>query len=189
MTRDYANRFQTQQRQRRRTSPWLILLAGLLGLALLFAIFIAKHHHHKLVQATELKNTVETSKVAQVIEPAAAPQFDFYHVLSDPNDLSGLDTNAPEDNLSAENDSAPNNAAPIAGYLLQVAAFREPGVAQDVKTTLAASGYTVRITTTATGWLKIMAGPYTDKAFALKIKQQLEKQHYRPLLVKSRSVA
>lgn len=181
MKRDYANRFQAKTAKKTQGGRWLWSLTLLLLLALLVGMLTVKHHHQTLLLAKQQKVATAPPPVSK---KPAAPQFDFYNILSHPKQLTTLQNNTPAiipTPMPLAVTTTTDTAKP--GYLLQVAAFRQADVAQTIKTQLAVAGFSVRLTTTPTGWIKVMSGPYAKKEDALRDQQKLQKRHFSPLLL------
>ncbi len=99
---------------------------------------------------------------------ASAPNYDFYDVLQGKKDIDHkADT------------SAPTATAKPQGFIIQLGAFSEPDLANNLKARMALLGYTVKIRThDENGKMinRVIMGPFDSEAQAQEILDQIKQQ-------------
>ena len=124
-------------------------------------------------------------------------KFDFYHILPKTNENEQTPTPDQEKQLTApvENKSAVRKAATQITkkpeqektiYFLQAASLKNTKEADKLKAQLILAGFDVSVNTVKKNhftWHRVVVGPYSSKAQALKIKNKLKKSHVDSILV------
>lgn len=212
MAHDYKYAAKTSSKSSGGGSPpgWLWFLAGLsVGLFIaVLAYLSAQYSARNSAQHPGAQPRAQTecpeirppkpSKPAGAAHPAAAAdpdkvkketQFEFYTILPE------REIRVPEHELHPE-EQIPGETGPSGpgglkdNYILQAGSFRYMEDADQLKAALVLNGFDVEIQTVETGnegtWYRVRLGPYRDLAMLHRIRADLRKSGFSPLVLKEK---
>ncbi|TXJ02243.1 MAG: SPOR domain-containing protein [Neisseriales bacterium] len=129
-----------------------------------------------LAPGTKMQQASSAPTVQQNKPEASTPSYDFYDVLQGKKDINPKPTTAP----------APEVAATKQSFIVQVGAFSEPDLANNMKAKLALLGFSSKIKSQQINDKiinRVIIGPFADEADANDLITQLKQQDINATLI------
>ncbi len=211
MAKDYAKK----NRDKRSSSSndqssgklWLVALV-LIGCFVLGLVYLKQQNERLELASQQTAEVPPAQKTHAVKSPPAAtappakttPRFDFYNMLPKvavpaPSDNGQQPTTlpAPINNQPAPAPAvvppvtAPVNAAPARGYIIQVGLFKDYAAADELKAEVTLQGFEAHINTLTKNGVtsyRVWLGPFTTRTDAQQTQQNLEANQLKGVLIK-----
>lgn len=178
-------------RRQAKSNNSLWLTTGILLLIFIAILFYLEHRSLQPIKATPV------AKKSTHIQSSTKPKFDFYNVLSQnqtrTQESKSTATKSAPVNLNKLAIPAPNTTInkPAISYTLRVASLKNYADADRIKAELTLLGYNVsiqKVTIHNTTWNRVNLGPYTSLNAAQSAQNELKKNHYNSVILKTKSI-
>jgi cell division protein FtsN len=192
MPKDYAktsnkNRRNAKTKKKSATPTWMWFAAVIFIILFISGIIYSHKYRHFKLNNSQVKQ----SQTVQQAQPAHVqqPRFEFYSMLKNSEPALHQQKNTEPMQAKHEVPVVRVNSAslPSAGYIVQIASFKQHEAADKLKAKLTLEGMSVDIIKPSQrdSWYRITAGPYKDKKTAQQIQSQLTKSGYKTILKKA----